>query len=115
MISNLNDEDALEILMTSDFVDNYKPSEYKEMLLKYRYFYRMLFSRMERIRDDKQFEIERLSDEVDRLNELVTSIGLESREKDNIIDSMKNRRLTFKERFFGKIIQKDEDKGFRQA
>jgi uncharacterized protein YdcH (DUF465 family) len=110
MISNLNDEDALEILMTSEFVDNYKPSEYKEMLFKYRYFYRVLFTKMERIRDDKQFEIERLRDELDQLNNHVARIGFESREKDNIIDSMKNRRLTLKERIFGKIIQRDEDK-----
>jgi hypothetical protein len=115
MISNLNDEDALEILMTSEFVDNYKPSEYKEMLFKYRYFYRVLFTKMERIRDDRQFEIERLRDEVDQLNSHLAQIGFECREKDNIIDSMKNRRLTWKERFSGKIIQNDEDKGFRQA
>jgi hypothetical protein len=112
MISNLNDEDALEILMTSEFVDNYKPSEYKEMLFKYRYFYRILFTKMERIRDDRQFEIERLRDEVFQLNGHLAQIGFESREKDNIIDSMKNRRLTLKERIFGKIIQRDEDKGF---
>jgi uncharacterized protein YdcH (DUF465 family) len=113
MISNLNDKDALEILMTSEFVDNYKPSEYKEMLLKYRYFYRMLYAKMERIRDDKQFEIERLLDEVEHLKGRVAQIGFECREKDNIINSMKERRLTLKERIFGKIIQKDEDKGFR--
>ena len=30
--------------------------------------------------------------------------------KEDIIHSLKNRKLTFKERFSGKIIMKDEDK-----
>jgi hypothetical protein len=111
MISKLSDEDALDILMTSDFDDNYSPKEMKEMLLKYRYFYRILHSRHERISSDKNFEIERLSDKISTLENSVTSLQVDMIGQADEIISLKSRKLSWKERFTGKIITNDEDKG----
>ena len=42
MISELKDDEILDFLMTSDFEDDYSPSELKYLLIKWRYFYRLL-------------------------------------------------------------------------
>lgn len=109
MISKMTDEDALDMLMTSDFIDNYSPSEYKEMLIRYRYFYRLLFSKMQRVKEDGEYEIMVLSDKLNKVEEKVTNLQLEGIQKDGIINNLKHRKLTLKERFLGKIILDDNE------
>ena len=43
-MKELNDDDILEYLMTSDFIENHNPEEYKFLLHKFRFFYRILFN-----------------------------------------------------------------------
>ena len=47
MISELRDEEILDFLMTSDFEQEYKPEEFKYLLMKWRFFYRILNGRYE--------------------------------------------------------------------
>jgi len=113
MISKLNDEDALDMLMTSEFEEKYSPMEYKSMLLKWRYFYRILFSRMERMKGDRDFEIEKLKEQIGSSEAKAFRYEAISMQRQEIITRMKGRKLTWKERITGKIIiQEDEDKGF---
>lgn len=111
MISKLNDEDALNMLMTSEFEENYSPMEYKEMLVRYRYFYRILFSRLERMRDDNEFEMNQLRETLEMSEARVLGYEVLCVEKEEKINQLKNRRLTWKERLTGKIITDYEDKG----
>lgn len=109
MISKMSDEDALNMLMTSEFEDSYSPVEYKEMLLKYRYFYRLLHSKMERINGDNEFEISKLNDvlEEERKRSLMFEyIAVRSKEE---VEQIKNRKLSWKERLTGKIISDNEN------
>ncbi len=109
MISELRDDEILEFLMTSEFEDDYSPSELKYLLIKWRYFYRVQNGTLERKSVDFEGKIQQLetkikSEELKNFN-LLTQLA----DKQNTIDSMKNRHLTFKERWTGKIIQKENE------
>jgi hypothetical protein len=110
-IKELSDEEILNFLMTSEFEDNYSPDELKYLLLKWRYFYRLFHGKYERLRDDNISDISMLKSEVQTLNNNIINLQVDVASRDNLIDSMKNRKLTWKERLTGKIITKeDEDK-----
>jgi hypothetical protein len=66
---------------------------------------------MDRTKDDLEYSIKMLSGELEALKNQNYAITVESAQKEDKINQMKNRKLTFKERFSGKIIEnKDEDK-----
>lgn len=116
MISELNDEEILELLMTSEFENDFSPVEFKFLLKKWRYFYRLQNGKMERIKDDLTYNIDSLKGELEALKRQNYSILVEKAQKEDLIDQMKNRKLTFKERWTGKIITKeDEDKRIQEA
>lgn len=106
----LKDDEILDFLMTSEFENDYKPEELKYLLVKWRYFYRLLHGNSERFKTDILFEMEKKEDIIDLNEKRINSLMVESSDKQNIIDSMKNRKLTFKERFYGRIIQEEDKK-----
>ena len=111
MISKMTDEEMLDFLMTSDFENNISPEEFRFLLNRWKYFYRVIYGRLERTKQDLTHEVDTLKQQVESLEMSRMAVQVESARKDDIIDSMKNRKLTFKERWTGKIITKeDEDK-----
>lgn len=111
MISKMTDEDMLDFLMTSEFENDISPDEFRYMLNRWKYFYRLLYGKMERATQDLSFENESLKSTIESLESSRNWTQVESAKKDDIIHSLKNRKLTFKERWTGKIITKeDEDK-----
>lgn len=106
MIKELNDDDILDFLMTSEFEGDYKPEEFKYLLNKWRYFYRLLYGINERIRDDNNSKINELENKIKTLESEILNLKVENANKENKIDSIKNRKLTIKERLSGKIITK---------
>jgi len=110
MILELNDEEILDFLMTSELEGDLSPKELKQLILKYRYFYRLLHGKMDRIKNDKDSEIEELKNQVNEKNNQIMFLQMQNVEKEDLINSMKNRKLTWKERFSGKIITKEENK-----
>ncbi len=104
MISELTDGEILDFLMTSDFENNYSPVELKYLLLKWRYFYRLSQGRLERTKIDSEGNIRLLESAITSLRGEKNILLSQIVEGQNVIDSMKNRKLTLKERFSGKII-----------
>jgi hypothetical protein len=110
-ISELSDEDVLNFLMTSEFTDDYSPAELKYLLVKWRYFYRLSQGRNEQIKVKGEGDIQQLENEKNILNNTISQLSSRVLEKDDLINSLRNRKLTMKERWSGKIIlTKDEDK-----
>lgn len=99
----LANEDLLDYLMTSDFNENLSPDELKELLIKFRQFYRVKFSRVESMEMEKKkfdFEIEQLKHQFQLSNQQL----IESNQHLlNIYNSITSRKLTFLERLLGKI------------
>ena len=110
MISELNDDEILDLLMTSEFEGDLSPKELKYLLYKYRYFYRLLHGRLERIKTDNEGVIEGLNIKIVSLNNSITNLQVENANKENIIHGLENRKLTWRERWTGQIItNKDEN------
>jgi hypothetical protein len=110
-ISELSDEDVLNFLMTSEFTDDYSPAELKYLLVKWRYFYRLSQGRNEQIKVKGEGDIQQLENEKNILNNTISQLSFRIIDKDKLINSLKNRKLTMKERWSGKIIlTEDEDK-----
>lgn len=110
-ISELNDEDVLNFLMTNEFTDDYSPAELKYLLVKWRYFYRLSQGRNEQIKTKGEGDIQQLEYDKELLNNTIGQLSLRIIEKDDLIASLTNRDLTWKERWKGKIIlTEDENK-----
>lgn len=110
-IKELTDEEILEFLMVSEFDGDYSPDELKYLLLKWRYFYRLFNGRYERNKYDSEFTIEQLQSQMKDLNNYKTNVEIKLAQSEDTINSMKNRKLTWRERWSGKIItNEDEDK-----
>jgi len=110
-ISELSDEDVLNFLMTSEFTDDYSPAELKYLLVKWRYFYRLSQGRNEQIKLKSEGDIQELENQKTILDNTISQLSIRVLEKDNLINSLKNRDLTWKERWSGKIIlTEDENK-----
>jgi hypothetical protein len=106
-ISELSDEEVLNFLMTSDFNDgSYSPSELKYLLTKWRYFYRLLNGKSEQIKIYSDGVIKRIHDDNTELNDKIIKLkdAIDTKEKE--ILSLKDRKLSFRERWSGKIIIK---------
>ena len=109
MISELTDDEILEFLMTSEFEGDYKPEELKYLLLKWRYFYRILHGINGRDRDNFEHELKIIKDKLEVEERKYTDSLVKIADKENLINSMKSRNLTWKERLSGKIILKEDE------
>ncbi len=110
MISELNDQEILDFLMTSDFEGDYSPEELKYLLVKWRYFYRLLSGSSETMKVDLEFQIKKLSEKIDLLNNNITAQQVEIATRENKINELRSRKLTWKERFSGRIKNESNDK-----
>lgn len=109
MISELKDDEILEFLMTSDFEGDYSPTELKYLLTKWRYFYRVLNGRSDRDVQKLEGDVQSLEIKLKSNDLQIENLKKEVINKNDIITTMKNRNLTFKERWSGKIILKENE------
>lgn len=109
MIAELKDEEILDFLMTSEFEGDYSPGELKYLLVKWRYFYRLLYGQLERVRDDSEGDKRQLISEMESLRLQVNQALIENAKLEDDVISMKMRKLTLKERLTGKIIPSNRD------
>ena len=99
----LTEKEILDYLMTSDFNEGLTMEESKFLLLKYRSFYRLSHSVTQQHKDTIEVITKKLEDKESQLKshiEKLTKLEEELREE-------KNRKLTLKERFLGKKIDKN--------
>ena len=109
-ISELNDEDILNFLMTSDFEGDYSPEELKYLLVKWRYFFRLFQGRSEQSKMSLEDNLLKVEEQLEVKKKSEFDLQVKLANKEDYISSIKNRNLTFKERWTGKIIENDENK-----
>lgn len=109
MISELKDEEILEFLMNSELEGDYSPEELRYLLFKWRYFYRLLHGMSNRTKVDLEGKINQLEERVTAHAPEIINLQVKIADGQNIIDSMKSRKLTLKERLSGKIILKEDE------
>ena len=104
MIADLTDKEILDFLMTSDFNENLSPDEMRFLLLKFRNFFRVYSSKNEVLLT----EVESLKKQVENLPSMIKQIDELRQQNQNLSDELNtimNKKLSFKERIFGKIIE----------
>ena len=103
MISELTEEEILDFLMTSDFENEFKPDEFKYLLLKWRYFYRVIHGKYELLKTDSSYDVSKLEENIKFLEKEITSLQTMLTEKNEDLTQIKSRKLSLKERLTGKI------------
>lgn len=104
MISELKDDEILEYLLTSDFIENYRPDDYKYLLYKFRNFYKILYGKHQNYKIEKEPLIKDLQLHIDALNKQIYDEQVKSAKLQDTIDQLKKpRKLTWKERISGNI------------
>lgn len=109
MINELTDDEILEFLMTSEFEEEYKPEEFKYLLYKFRYFYRIIKGRYDLSLTDLESLKNRSVDVINEKDRTINDMLTQNAEMQNIIDGLKNRKLSLRERISGKIIEKTDE------
>ena len=96
----------LNYLMTSDFNEGLTPEQYVELLLRFRYEYRLLSGK----NSSYEKEMEKLKMEKENLSALLYETELKLNSKMALMEdelhntnNLLNKKLTWKERIFGKI------------
>jgi hypothetical protein len=110
MISELKDDEILEFLMTSEFQDNYSPSEFRFLLFKWRSFYRLIHGVYERDKNKSESDIKKLSSDIENFKKENESLKHLISKKEKEYNRLANKKLSIKERLLGKIINNDENK-----
>jgi Ser-tRNA(Ala) deacylase AlaX len=108
-MKNWTEDKFLDYLLTSDFEDSLSPEDLKLLLLKFRYFYRIVSTRSNNIDIEKKrfdFEIEQLK--LQREQD-VNNLTNQKENLTNIYKSITTRKLSFVERLLGKIKPKPNE------
>ena len=104
MISELEDDQILEFLMTSDLIENYRPEDFKYLIFKFRTFYKILYGNFQLYKTNNEINVKNQNIDIDNLKRQIIDIQIEKANLENEIHQLKRpRKLTFKERISGKI------------
>ena len=109
MINGLSENEILDYLMTSEFEEGLTPDEFKFLLLKFRNFYRVAACS---ISSHKERMEKAISDsaEIKSSSEFkILEIENQKIEIENKLNTVLNKKLTWKERFNGKIFNNNEN------
>ncbi len=108
-VQDLSEEDILNYLMISEFNEGLTPDEFKFLLYKFRYNYRLLYSRIESIKVER----EKLQTDLLECKEInknkIENLNSEKEKLENKNKKILERRLSWKERIKGKIILKENE------
>lgn len=108
-INELDDEDILNFLMTSDFEDNYSPTELKYLLTKWRYFHRHFQGISNREKLALEGELAHTKDMLSDKENQILNLQVDLANKQNEIDFIKSRKITLRDWWRGKIIIENEN------
>lgn len=98
----LTEKDILDYLMTSDFNEGLTHDEFKFLLLKYKGYYRIIYTKNERLK----YTVDELEDKLKNVEKELSNIKEEffntKKDLEDKLEKEYNRKLGFWERVFGK-------------
>ncbi len=96
----MNDVDLLEMLLTSEFRDVQKKEDFRHLIIKFREFYRILYSRLTNKSSEMEFVKKNLEDKISLLEKEIYDLKVKNAQLQDTIDlSPKPKKSIF--RFFG--------------
>jgi hypothetical protein len=107
-LNNINDNELINYLLTSEFDDSELTHDMlRFLLLKFKSFYRIQYGRNQILKDDLEIKTRNSNEEITflkkKLEESNKEKELVKKEFDILTNSLKYRRLTFKERWKGRL------------
>lgn len=115
-IYNYDDNRLLDYLMNEDFNENNNLHGIKELkffLRKWKDFYRYLYVTHDRYKKEKEKEIDTLNEKIKKLENDILHLQIKNAEYEDLINNIKNKKLSLKERIKGKITFKENDENKR--
>lgn len=109
MIKGLEDSEILNYLMTSEFNEGLTPDEFKFLLFKFRYFYRLTNGKSDLLKTEIEGKIKELNDNKSVYAQQINDILVQKSKIENEYNFLKSRKLSLRERFSGKIIIKQDE------
>lgn len=110
MIDNLSDTEILNYLLTSEFNDGLTPDEFRFLLYQFRNYYRVVAGKNDVLRGQVEIKARELDETLRSNSETVNRILSEKADLENKLSSFRNRDLSWKERWTGKLIIENETK-----
>lgn len=104
MVDQLSETEILDYLMSSEFEEGLTPDEFKFLLKKFRNFYRVVSCSISSHKDRMEkalSDVESIKEEMKRKND---EFELEKFDLQKSYNSLLEKKLTWQERFKGKII-----------
>lgn len=95
--------------MTSDFDDGLSPDQFKFLLLKFRNFYRLISCSVNLTRDRMEQAVTEKEEKVRECDLKIEEVNCEKSELINKLNAILSKKLTWKERILGKIIEGHEN------
>jgi len=105
----LSEEEILDYLMTSDFNEGLTPDEFTFLLLKFRYHYRLTRGKNESLFIGLESRIKEIENLRDNTKKEIESYKKKAEEAERKFNELRERKLTWRERFKGKIILKEDE------
>jgi hypothetical protein len=109
MINNLTEQDIMDYLMTSEFEEGLTPEEFKLLLFKFRNFYRVLNGKSDLLKTELEGKIREMKEVKSSHSRQLTTLMMEKASIEDQCNSLKNRPLSWRERWTGKIITEENE------
>ena len=95
--------------MTSEFNEGLTPDEFKFLLYRFRYYYRLAYGMNERLKTESEGVKKTLEEKEISMKKIIDNINSEKDKSEEKYNRLINRKLTWKERIKGKIIIKEDE------
>jgi len=104
-VNNLREDEILDYLMTSDFNEGLTPDELRFLLFKFRNFYRGMAGGLSHQKQRMEETIKTSKMSVENMEKKVSEIMTENDRLEQKYNSLVSKKLSWKERLSGKIIE----------
>jgi hypothetical protein len=108
-VQELSDTDIMNYLMTSEFNEGLTPDEFRFLLYKFRYQYRLIFNRHETLKVDYDRIDSDIKGYKENYTKNINNLTSERDKAETKYSLLLNRKLSWKERIKGKIILKENE------
>ncbi len=108
-MQNFSETDILNYLMTSEFNEGLTPDEFKFLLHRFRYYYRLYYGLNQNLKVELDGCKKSLEEKEFCMNKMIDNLNSEKSTSEEKYNRLINRKLTWKERIKGKIIIKEDE------
>lgn len=108
-IKELQDDELLDYLMNSEYDEDINPDDLKYLLKKWKFYYRILHGKNTSLKTQYLSYKDKYETSISNLESISKNLTREINMHKSVIDNIKKRKLSWKERISGKIKIKEKN------